>query len=186
MQRKITPFFDSTSESESRLSEAPAASHPRSRRTSRESRQYADYTVAGTPGSLMNVVCTSSECYPSSTATSEEAQVDNDYISDSSDSMESENECTSSSEERPPEPKRAVTTVLGKSYQRRSKTRLDLSSKHPWLILDASGKGGYCKFCQKYYSGRKGLPKGSDGVFINKPFSKWTKATGSTKKIIDF
>lgn len=182
MQRKITSFFDSTSESESRLSEVPAIS----RRTSRESCQHADCSMAGTPESLMNVVCTSSECYPSSTATSEEAQADADFTSDSSDS---ENECTSSSEEMPPEPKitkRSVSIILGKSRQRRSKTRLDLSSKYTWLILDASGKGGYCKFCQKYYSGRKGLPKGSDGVFINKPFSKWTKATGSTKKIIDF
>ena len=129
--------------------------------------------MAETLESLTNVVCTSSECYPSSTVTSDETQCDGDYTSDSSDS---ENECTSSSgEEMPPEPKiskRSASNILTKSHQGRSKTRLDLSKKYSWLILDGRGKGGYCKFCQKYYSGRKGLPKGSNGVFINKPFSK--------------
>ena len=63
-----------------------------------------------------------SECYPSSTVTSDETQCDGDYISDSSDS---ENECTSSSgEEMPPEPKiskRSASTILTKSHQGRSK-----------------------------------------------------------------
>ena len=44
------------------------------------------------------------------------------------------------------------------------------------------GNGSYCKFCQKYYTGQCGLPKGSDGTFILKPFNKWKKATGSSSK----
>ena len=38
------------------------------------------------------------------------------------------------------------------------------------------------KFCKNHYSGSRGLPKGSDGTFITKPFTKWSKATGSTVK----
>jgi len=43
-------------------------------------------------------------------------------------------------------------------------------------------KGAFCKFCRKYYCGSQGLPKGSDGTFITKPFTKWSKATGSNSR----
>ena len=56
------------------------------------------------------------------------------------------------------------------------------NTKHPWLISDESGKGAFCKFCQQLYCGSYGLPKGSDGTFITKPFTKWSKATGSYAK----
>ncbi|XP_065907811.1 zinc finger MYM-type protein 1-like [Dysidea avara] len=59
---------------------------------------------------------------------------------------------------------------------------MDFKTKHRWLSFDSQKKGAYCKVCQKFYSGERGLPKGSDGVFITKPFIKWSKATGSTKK----
>ena len=58
----------------------------------------------------------------------------------------------------------------------------DYITKHPWLVSDGTGKGAFCKFCKQFYSGSRGLPKGNDGTFISKPFSKWSKATGSTAK----
>ena len=60
--------------------------------------------------------------------------------------------------------------------------RKDHTAKYSWLVPDSGGKGAFCKFCQKLYSGSRGLPKGSDGTFITKPFTKWRKATGSTAK----
>ena len=56
------------------------------------------------------------------------------------------------------------------------------SPKHPWLVSDGSGRGAFCTFCQQPYCGGHGLPKGSDGTFISKPFTKWSKATGSSTK----
>ena len=56
------------------------------------------------------------------------------------------------------------------------------NTKHPWLISNESGKGALCKFCKELYCGSYGLPKGSDGTFITKPFTKWSKATGSSAK----
>ena len=35
---------------------------------------------------------------------------------------------------------------------------------------------------KQLYCGSHGLPKGSDGTFISKPFTKWRKATGSSAK----
>lgn len=55
-------------------------------------------------------------------------------------------------------------------------------TKHPWLTSGESGKEAFCKFCQQLYCGSYGLPKGSDGTFIMKPFTKWSKATGSSAK----
>ena len=52
MQRKITSFFDSTTESESRLSEITGISRPQSCQTSH---QHAVRTMAETLESLMNV-----------------------------------------------------------------------------------------------------------------------------------
>ena len=40
----------------------------------------------------------------------------------------------------------------------------------------------FVNFAKQHYSGSRGLPKGSDGTFITKPFTKWSKATGSTVK----
>ena len=57
-------------------------------------------------------------------------------------------------------------------------------TKHPWLVSDRTGKGAFCKFCKQCYSGSRGLPKGSDGTFIVKPFTKWKKATGKSAKNI--
>ena len=56
------------------------------------------------------------------------------------------------------------------------------AAKHTWLVPYTGGKGALCKFCKKHYSASHGLPKGSDGTFITKPFTKWSKATGSTAK----
>ena len=48
------------------------------------------------------------------------------------------------------------------------------------LVPDVHGvKGAFCKSCRKYYCGSRGLPKGSNCTFITKPFTKWSKATGS-------
>ena len=51
--------------------------------------------------------------------------------------------------------------------------------KYPWLL--ATGDGALCISCSAYYSSRP-LPKGTKGVFINIPFTKWTKSTGSDPK----
>ena len=56
------------------------------------------------------------------------------------------------------------------------------SSKLPWLVSDGSGRGAFCKFCKQLYYGSHGQPKDSDGTFISKPFTKWSKATGSSAK----
>ena len=59
------------------------------------------------------------------------------------------------------------------------------AEKYPWLVVDdseESKKGAFCKFCKQFYSGSHGLPRGSDGTFITKPFCKWSKATGTSVK----
>ena len=33
-----------------------------------------------------------------------------------------------------------------------------------------------------HYVGKRGLPRGSDWTFIIKPFTKWSKSTGSSAK----
>ena len=60
--------------------------------------------------------------------------------------------------------------------------RKNYTAKYSWLAPDIDGEGAFCKFCKKHCSGSCGLPKGSDGTFITKPFTKWSKATGSTVK----
>ena len=71
-----------------------------------------------------------------------------------------------------------------KPRYRRSKAgiKAEYTAKHSWLIPDDGGKGALCKYCKVYYVGRRGLPRGSDGTFITKPFTKWSKATGSSAK----
>ena len=56
------------------------------------------------------------------------------------------------------------------------------STKHPWLVSDGSGRGAFCKVCKQLYCDSHSLPKGSDGTFISKLFTKWSKATGSSAK----
>ena len=56
------------------------------------------------------------------------------------------------------------------------------STKHPWFISDGSRRGAFCMFCKQLYYVSHGLPKGSDGTFISKLFTKWSKATGSSAK----
>ena len=56
------------------------------------------------------------------------------------------------------------------------------STKLPCLVSDGSGRGAFCKFCKQLYCGSHDLPKRSDGTFISKPFTKWSKATGSSAK----
>jgi OTU-like cysteine protease len=51
--------------------------------------------------------------------------------------------------------------------------------KFPWLM--AAGDGALRAACSAYYSHRS-LPKGIKGVFINTPFTKWAKSTGSDPK----
>ena len=56
-------------------------------------------------------------------------------------------------------------------------------TKYSWLVSDGSGRGAFCKFCKQLYcGGSHGLPKSSDGTFISKPFTKWSKATESSAK----
>ena len=50
------------------------------------------------------------------------------------------------------------------------------------MVSDGSGRGAFCKFCKQLYCGSHGLPKDSDGTFISKPFTKWSKATGTSAK----
>jgi len=47
---------------------------------------------------------------------------------------------------------------------------------HVWLTDD-----NYCTFCKAYYSERT-FPRGSDGTFITKPFTNFSKATGVLPK----
>ena len=142
----------------------------------------------------LSVVSTSSDCYPFSSTgtasvTTSDRQTEPETSSDSLCETEAEADNTSS-EERPPKSKVSKRSIVNKSVVfgkssplRKSKTPIDFKTKHPWLSFDSQKKGAYyCKFCQKFYSGERGLPKGSDGVFITKPFTKWFKATGSTKK----
>ena len=58
--------------------------------------------------------------------------------------------------------------------------RKNYTAKHSWLAPDIDGNRAFCKFCKKHHSGSRGLPKGSDGTFITKPFTKWSKGTGCT------
>lgn len=76
--------------------------------------------------------------------------------------------------------KKSVT----KARYRRSKAgiKAEYTAKHSWLIPDDGGKGALYKYCEVYYVGRRGLPRGSDGMFITKPFTRWSKATGSSAK----
>ena len=142
----------------------------------------------------LSVVSTSSDCYPFSSTgtasvTTSDRKTEPETSSDSLCETEAEADNTSS-EERPPKSKVSKRSIVNKSVVfgkssplRKSKTPIDFKTKHPWLSFDSQKKGAYyCKFCQKFYSGERGLPKGSDGVFITKPFTKWFKATGSTKK----
>ena len=75
-----------------------------------------------------------------------------------------------------------VKLLLGIKLVRMEKEGRNYTAKHSWLVPDIGGKGAFCKFCKKHYSGSRGLPKGSDGTFITKPFTKWSKATGSAAK----
>ena len=75
-----------------------------------------------------------------------------------------------------------VKLLLGIKLVRVEKEGRNYTAKHSWLVPDIGGKGAFCKFCKKHYSGSRGLPKGSDGTFITKPFTKWSKATGSAAK----
>jgi Domain of unknown function (DUF4371) len=52
-------------------------------------------------------------------------------------------------------------------------------STYLWLI--AFENGALCRHCSVFYANRT-LPKGTNGVFINKPFTNWDKSTGSQEK----
>lgn len=55
-------------------------------------------------------------------------------------------------------------------------------TKRPWLVPESIASRAFCKFCKQYYTGSCSLPKGSDGTYISKPFTKWRIVTGSTAK----
>ena len=79
--------------------------------------------------------------------------------------------------------KTTTTTSITKRYREtKGKVRMDLVAKYCWLVPKSDGSGCLCKFCSKYYTSSRGLPKGSDGMFIRKPFTNWSKATGSSSK----
>ena len=115
-----------------------------------------------------------------------------------SNSAQSDSHVSSDSEESdeptPPPPKvpnvvsrcsKSKITVryrTGKTGECGAREYAAYAAKHTWLVPYTGGKGALCKFCKKHYSASRGLPKGSDGTFITKPFTKWSKATGSTAK----
>eukprot|EP00118_Oscarella_pearsei_P010818 m.68553 g.68553 ORF g.68553 m.68553 type:complete len:765 (+) comp35534_c0_seq2:451-2745(+) len=89
-------------------------------------------------------------------------------------SSHSSSDCESGTFGFPPPAKRfhtgkAPAYVKGRCTAMHRKT-------YPWLVVDASGKEAFCKFCKEYFSKARGLPRGSDGTFVNKPFTKWSKA----------
>ena len=79
-------------------------------------------------------------------------------------------------------PPQKVSKVISHKCHSKCGFKKDFVTKHPWLVQDGTSDGGFCKFCKQYYTGSRGLPRGSDGTFISKPFTKWSKATGSTAK----
>ena len=57
-----------------------------------------------------------------------------------------------------------------------------LKRKRDFCGLVSDGKeGAYCSSCRDYYKDRP-LPKGSDGTFVTKPFTNWSKCTGQQQE----
>lgn len=57
---------------------------------------------------------------------------------------------------------------------------LKRKQQFPWLQETSDG-GVLCFVCSSFYN-KRSIPKGSDGTFINKPFTNWKKSTGSSLK----
>ena len=66
----------------------------------------------------------------------------------------------------------------------KDKVPKDLIVKHSWVVSDKDGNACFCKLYKEHYTSNAshGLPCGSDGTFLLKPFNKWSKATGQSPK----
>lgn len=54
---------------------------------------------------------------------------------------------------------------------------------YPWLYLDKSRNGAFCKLCERHASGDIATKQRTGGVFISIPFTNYRKATGKTGKL---
>jgi hypothetical protein len=79
--------------------------------------------------------------------------------------------------ENPQSPSDSLSVTVSDLSPPKKKRKVgEYRDQHVWLTGD-----NYCLYCKTFYSNRP-IPKGSDGTFINKPFTNFKKATGISSK----